>query len=242
MINPPPQPVESIFARSWDLLSRNWIIIVPGIVIGIIMAVIATMVVAPLGGQPTLADVAARGPGMAIAACLSFLAYVATQAYTIGMAGAAWERGTATLADGSRSLSEDAGRIVVTTLGLFLVWIVAGILALFTLGLSLVACGIFTIYALPSAIIGNRDGFASIAESFRIARMRFVPTLILVIVLVVVSVGMSLLTVPFALVPFLGPVIAAVVQQAVVAFVTLCVVGEYLNLRDSAALAPPARP
>src|SRR6202011_2230137 len=38
-----PQPIESVFSRAWELLTRNWIIIVPGIVIGAILGVLRVL-------------------------------------------------------------------------------------------------------------------------------------------------------------------------------------------------------
>ena len=240
-----PQPVENVFARAWALLTHNWILIVPGLLIGLIVGVI-NWVLAPHGYYDT-GDATAVGPSLARASrgfilwIVGIVAGIANQAYTVGMAGAAWERGTATLADGTASFREDAGRIVTTAIGLILLGIVAAFFALPTLGLSILAFYVFTLYSMPAAIVGNRPGFSSIRESFMISRARFVSTLILGVMIVVIALVGWLISLPLFFIPLLGPIIQACIVQAVVVYVTLCVVGEYLNLR-AAAVIPPASP
>ncbi len=248
------QPVESVFARSWALLARNWIIILPGLVIGLVVGILNQVLAPPQYVDPATGVVVVGGSflgGIArglIGLTLSILAFIANQAYTTGMAGAAWERGTATLADGAASFQEDAGRIAITALGLIFLGSLALTLAPFTLGLSLLALLVFALYAFPAAIVGNRPGFSAIAESFAITRARFVPTLVVsaLICLVFVLVGIFAGLLHFA--PLIGPIVAACITQAFVAFVTLVVVGEYLNLRGRGfgpgptVMAPPSPP
>jgi hypothetical protein len=243
-----PPSVESVFSRAWTLLSSNWIIIVPGIIIGLIVGIVNGLL-APhaysaqdYANHPELAMAAAgslfiRG---ILAAAVGVLGYIATTAYTVGMAGAAWARGTTTLADGSAALSERSSNILMTAIGLILIGIVAAILALPTVTLSLLAFWIFTLYAMPSAVIGNNPGFSSIGESFRIATKRFVPTLIIAILIAVISFCLGLLTLPLHFIPFLGPIISSVITQVVIAFAMLVIVGEYLSLRSSGGITPPS--
>lgn len=240
-----PQPVENVFARAWELLTHNWIIIVPGLIIGLIVGAIS-WALAPHGYYDT-SDTTALGPSLGrasrgfILGVVAIVAGIANQAYTVGMAGAAWERGTATFADGSASFREDAGRIVTTAIGLIVLGIVAAFLAPLTIGLSILAFYVFTLYSMPAAIVGNRPGFSSIGESYAIARARFVPTLILAVMIVVIMLIGWLVSLPLLFIPLLGPIIQDCIIEAVVAYVTLCVVGEYLNLR-AAAVIPPASP
>jgi hypothetical protein len=243
-----PPSVENVFSRAWELLSRNWIIIVPGIVIGLIVGIINGLLTphtptsAEIQNDPALAmaslgNLFIRG---ALAACVGILGYIATTAYTVGMAGAAWTRGTTTLADGSAALSERSSNILMTAIGLILLGILAAFLAIPTLTISLLAFWIFTLYSMPSAVIGNNAGFSSIGESFRIATKRFVPTLIIAILIAVISFVLGLLTLPLHFIPFLGPIVSAIVTQIVIAFAMLVIVGEYLSLRSAAAVVPPS--
>lgn len=240
-----PKPIESIFGRSWELLRTNWVIIVPGIIIGVIVGVIAWLIV-PRGAidpnAPSLGAVFARAGSGIIMGLVAIVAAIANQAYTVGMAGAAWERGTTTLADGTRSFETDAGRIVMTALGMFLLGIVAVILAIPTLGLAFLAFYLFTLYAMPAAIVGNRPGWSSISESFTIATRRFVPTLILGVLIFLITIVFSIATAPLYIIPFLGPIVAHIVTQAVIAYAVLVVVGEYLNLRAAGTIPPASVP
>ncbi len=242
-----PPSVESVFSRAWELLSRNWIIIVPGIVIGLIVGIISGL----LTPHAYSAEDYQNNPGLAMASLgglfvraiiiggVGILGYIATTAYTVGMAGAAWARGTTTLADGSAAFQEDAGNVVITGLGLLGLGIVAAVLAPITLTLSLLALYIFTLYAMPAAIIGKRPGFSSIAESFQIAMKRFVPTLIIAILIAVISFVVGLVTLPLHFIPFLGPIVSSVITQIVIAFAVLVIVGEYLSLRNVGTVSPP---
>ena len=250
MTSPPSQSVESVFSRAWELLTQNWIIIVPGVVIGAILGVLRVLLTpAPIlyttSGGTTVYNTGALGATMLSAALLSLIgliAFIATQAFTTGMAGAAWARGTTTLADGFAAFQEDAGRILLTGLGLLVLACIAVVIAIPTLGIALLAFYLFTLYAFPSAIVGKAPGFSSIAESFRITTARFVPTLILGIVIFVISLVGAFVAAILHFVPFLGPIVGGIITQIVVAFATLVVVGEYLNLRASGVMAPSAPP
>lgn len=243
-----PQPIESVFSRSWELMTRNWIIIVPGIVIGAILGVLRVLltpapVVYTTAAGTTVYNTSALGATFLSAALLTLvglLGFIATQAFTTGMAGAAWQRGTTTLADGFTAFQDDAGRIIITAIGLIVLALVAVVLSIPTIGLALLAYYLFTLYAFPAAIVGNRPGFTSITESFRITLARFVPTLILGIIIFVIGLVGAIIAGVLHFIPFLGPIVGAVIQQIVVAFATLVVVGEYLNLRAIGTIPPPS--
>ena len=111
---------------------------------------------------------------------------------------------------------------------------VVGIVAavsLFRRGISLFAYYVVFIYTIAAAVVGNARGFDALAESFRIARARFVPTLIIALVLVVIRIVGGVVAGLFGITPFIGPIVGGIINQIVVAFATLVVVGEYLNLR-----------
>ncbi|MDQ6926942.1 MAG: hypothetical protein M3154_12005, partial [Candidatus Eremiobacteraeota bacterium] len=169
-----------------------------GLIIGIINGLLTPhyYTSADYQNNPGLAMASVGGAfvrGILIAG-IGVLGYIATTAYTVGMAGAAWARGTTTLADGSAAFQERSSNILITAIGLIGLGIVAAILALPTLTLSLLAFWVFTLYAMPAAVIGNQPGFSSIAQSFQIAAKRFVPTLIIAILIAVISFVLGLLT------------------------------------------------
>jgi hypothetical protein len=234
-----PQSFENVFARSWQLLQRNWIIIVPGIVVGLIVGIVNDVVAPPQTyGDPTttggvLTHGLARAVGDIIAGAVGIAGFVVTQCYTVGMAGAAWMRGRATFSDGASALRDDAGNVLGAAIGLFVLGVLAVVLAIFTLGLSLVVYYLFMLYAMPSAVVGNHAGFSAIRESFAIARAKFGTTLIIGLVLGAIAALATVVALVFAFAPLLGPIVAAVISQTVVAFSSLIVVGEYLNLRGT---------
>jgi hypothetical protein len=240
--------VENIFARSWDLLTRNWTIIVPGIVVGLVVGIVSGvygLMQPETYGEPSgSAMTFAFGFGGFVSGAILFIiqiaGYIITQCYTAGMAGAAWQRGTTTLADGARALNEDAGNVLTAAVYLFLAGIVAVLLAFPTLLLSLLAFYLFTLYTIPAAVVGNRRGMDALRESFAIARARFGTTLIIGILLALLLSFGRLIAHVFLFAPLLGPIIAAIISQIVVAYAVLVVVGEYLVLRPGAA--PPSAP
>ena len=142
--------------------------------------------------------------------------------------------GTATLADGARALNDDANNVLLAALGLFVCGVVAALLAIPTLMLSVFAFYLFTMYTMAAAVVGDRRGFAALRESFAIARAKFGTTLIIGILLVLLQIVGSVVAHLFAYAPLLGPIVSAVIQQIVVAYATLVIVGEYLVLRPAA--------
>lgn len=229
--------VENVFARSWDLLTKNWIIIVPGIVVGLVVGIVS--------GIYSLSQTDTYGLGTfvggIILAIVAIAGYIITQCYTAGMAGAAWLRGVATLADGSHAVNEDAGNVLLAAVYLFLFGILAVLLAPFTLFLSIFAFYLFTLYTIAAAVVGNRRGMDALRESFAIARARFATTLIIGIVLGVLQLIGQLIAHIFSFAPLLGPIVAAIISQVVVAYAVLVIVGEYLVLRPAGDVpgAPP---
>ena len=93
-----PEGLGNTFGRSWELLSSNWIMLVPGLVIGIVAAVIVFFLVgAGLIGGAGLGAAGAGGAGLGaiamagmLSAIIMLVAMILTIAYTTGMAGAAW--------------------------------------------------------------------------------------------------------------------------------------------------------
>jgi hypothetical protein len=244
--------VENVFARSWDLLTRNWVIIVPGVVVGLVVGIVLDLLYVnrpdAYGDTTTSAMSITYGfshfvAGL-VAAVVGIAGYIITQCYTVGMAGAAWQRGTTTLSDGSQAVHDDAGNVLVAAIYLLLTAIVALILAPFTFLLSIFACYLFTLYTIAAAVVGDRRGWDALRESFAITRARFATTLIIGIVLAVLQIIGKVIAAVFSFAPLLGPVIAAIIAQIVVAYAVLVVVGEYLVLRPAASsgiTVPPPR-
>jgi len=240
--------VENIFARAWDLLTRNWTIIVPGIVVGLIVGIVSGLYSLtqpytygdPSGSAMSFAYGIGGFVSGVILAIVAIAGYIVTQCYTAGMAGAAWQRGRATLADGAQAVNEDGGNVLTAAIYLFLFGILAIVLAPFTLFLSVFAFYLFTLYTIPAAVVGNRRGMDAIRESFAIARARFGTTLIIGILLGLLQLVGRLIAHIFSFAPLLGPIIGAIIAQVVVAYAVLVIVGEYLVLRPG--VTEPAQP
>jgi hypothetical protein len=238
------QSVESVFSRAWSLLQRNWIIVVPGIVVGIVVGILRevltpVVVVSNYGGVQFSVATAGDLLGRAmLIALVGLIGLIVTQALVTGMAAAAWRSGSATLADATANL----GGLMPTALGLLGLAIVAAILVPFTLGISILAYFLFTLYAFPAALIGNAPGFTAITESFRLTVARIGPTLIVAAIIFVIGLCGAIVAGLLRFVPYLGPIIGAIISQVILAYAMLVIVGEYLNLRASGSVPPPAPP
>ncbi|HZT13327.1 MAG TPA: hypothetical protein VFA29_11015, partial [Candidatus Baltobacteraceae bacterium] len=116
---------------------------------------------------------------------------------------------------------------------LFAVGLVAVILTPFTLGLALLAFYLFFIYTLPAVIIGGRGAGEALGESARIAAKNFLSTLAVIVLLAIAFIVAAWLTRFFNWLPLLGAIIRQVITQAVAAYATLVIVGEYMKLRSS---------
>ncbi len=248
------EDLGNTFSHSWELLSRNWIIIVPGIVIGIVAAVVVGILgLFGIATGTTLASAGLPGAGLASAFLSAFIigivAMVATIlviAYTTGMAGAAWRTGTATLADGAAAFNIDGAQVMIAVVLLFLLGAVAVALSIPTLGLALLAFYLFFLYALPSVIVGNHSATDGLSESARITAKNFVATLAIVVLLAIAFIIATWISGLFNGIPLIGALIRQIITQAVAAYATLVVVGEYLKLRAGvqavAVGAPPTAP
>jgi hypothetical protein len=232
------QSVEGVFSRSWQLLTHNWILIVPGLIIGFVVG-LAQGAFGGSGSDPgSFAGSVGQFIGGLVVVLISILGAIANTAYTTGMAGAAWATGTTTLADGRRAFERDAGHVFVAMIGLFVLGVIAALLAIPTLGLSLIAYILLFIYTMPAAVVGERRGLDALRESYNIATKRFGTTVIVVILIAVISVIAWLIMLTLRSTPFIGPLIGAIIDQVALAYFTLVVVGEYLNLRNAEGPGP----
>lgn len=234
-------PVATL-ARAWSLLSRNWIIIVPSIVVGAISAAIATA----LAGSGWLSwrffsDMGEAGPSgylafiaTIVAMALRIVAAVVGIAFTCGMAAAAWSRGSAGFADGAAALRRSGVQACWALVILTLLGLVAAGLFIPTFGISVLAYMIFMLYAMPGVLVGHRGATDAVVESIALSWRSLGVTFLLVVLIAVLAVGGGLLGDLLSRVPYLGELLGWVVMEAVVAYATLVVVGEYIQL-----LTPP---
>jgi hypothetical protein len=240
---------ENLFARSWDLLSRNWAIVIPGIVVAIVSGILTSLLLPNIVMVDDTGVTVMRwfgGLRALLATIIVAGAQIVAISYTTGMAGAAWQRGTATFADGATAFQRDAGKVLTAMLALFVVNIVAAILALPTIFLSLLAVYFLFLYTMPAAVIGEHGGFGALAESYRIATRHIATTAIIAVVGVAIGIVSGIVGVMLHVAPIIGPLLSDVVRYVVLAYLTLAIVGAYLAYRDVgepvAAPMPPPPP
>ncbi len=234
--------VESVFSRSWTLLRSNWIIIVPGLVVAVVVGIVlGFLAISGVIGGVSGGGAFAFAFAGALAMLVAVLGTIISVAYTTGMAGAAWERGVATFADGAAAFRRDGAQTFLAIVLLFLLGIVAALLSVVSFGLAMLAYAIFVIYTLPGVIVGDRPAMDAIKDSFNLAAKNFVPTLIIVVLIAVISVIGGLIG--GNIYGFVGRIISAIIQQAIISFATLVIVGEYIKLRSTInTILPPTTP
>ncbi|HKU68831.1 MAG TPA: hypothetical protein VJP85_13730 [Candidatus Baltobacteraceae bacterium] len=242
-----PKPgIGATLLRAWGLLCANPLIIVPSILLGIASAAIAT-VLSQRGvlSWAFFSDMDVQGPGAfwyffgtIVAMALRIVAAVAAIAFTAGMAAAAWRSGTAQFADGAEAFRRNGVQAALALVLLTLVGLVAAALVVPTFGLSVLLYMIFLLYAMPAVLVGNRGAYDAIVESVSIAWRSFGVTFVVVLLVIALAVAGGKLGDLAAGLPFVGQLLGWVVMEAVVAYATLVVVGEYLQLGSPADQAP----
>lgn len=217
------QPIESLLARSWRLLSSNWNLVVPGIVIGAASGIVVGLL--GLAGHA-----AGQGPPLAAVTILSSIvsvaAIVTSLAYTTGMAQAAWDTGKSSFEDGRRAFRENGLQLFLTLVVLSLIGMVALLMAIPTLGLSVLAFGFFFLYTTPIVVVYDRTALEAVGESWRFAAQTFASTLLIVIVMCALAFAAIVPLALLAVVPLIGPLLSAALLQGVLAYFSLLLVGE----------------
>jgi hypothetical protein len=235
------EELGNTFARSWELLTQNWIIIAPGIVIGILAAIIIwVLTIFGIGATAGFASmgmgaagVGAAMMGMALVVIVLMIAALLNVAYTTGMAGAAWRTGKAALDDGASAFGSNASALFIAIVALFVLGVIAAGLSVFTFGLAMLAFVIFFLYTFASVIIGGHTAMDALGESCRIAARNFVMTLVVVILLAIAGMIGMWVTRILHFLPLLGFAAGYVIQNIVAAYATLVIVGEYNKLRST---------
>lgn len=233
---PDSTPAAGIFARARVLLLRNWTIVLPAIVIGFVTNF--TLQVLTGASEMSLSDFNGSGPVMFEAYFTSIVAFaiqifgsVLTIALTTGMAAAAWGRGTATLGDGFSAFTKHPWSATGAILLMMLLGFAAGALIIPTFFISVIAYAIFFIYTMAAVLVGEKPPVEAIVESCTIAAANLRTTVLVVLLIFVVALAAYVLGRFAGAIPLAGPFLEAVLTYAVVAYGTLVVVGEYLQLR-----------
>jgi len=230
--------MKRTFEHALVLLRRNVVIVVPSLVVALVSAAVASVLSSSgyLSWQ-FFGDLNAQGGGAfwmffatIVAVALRILGALVAIAFTTGMAAAAWDRGAATLADGLNAFRREGLQLLAALVLLFLIGLAASALVLPTFGISVLAYMVFMIYTMPAVVVSDRSATDAIVDSVRIAASNFGATLVLVILIVVLAFIGGFLGALAGRIPFLGEAISWIVMEAVVAYATLVVVGEYNRL------------
>ncbi|HEX3467836.1 MAG TPA: hypothetical protein VHT05_07155 [Candidatus Elarobacter sp.] len=275
-----PLAFDALLSSSWALFRRNWIVALPLLIaLGLILALL--VVVFALGlGAAILSGVRAtdggNSPAFVIIVIVFYLVFAVGAitlnlwgyTATFGMADAAWERGTATFADGNAAFRSRTGALIVALIGMTGLAILALILAIPTLFIALLAFPLFTMYVFPAVVAGRRGGFEAIGDSIRLVRRFFLPSLIACVVLFGISYGISFIAaipvvplelammpgpgetqphmppIPLLVFGLLGYVVAIILSLAYTGFYAIAIVGLYRSLvaQPQPSAAPPAAP
>ncbi len=232
--------LESTFVHAWQLLTRNWVLVLPGLVVAVLSAatqflfvvvILGAYVITGNGSEDAL--IASRA-GVAIAIVIITIAFALAQmAYVTGMAGGAWQHGRTTLRDGWDALTHRFTPIVLAAALLFLIGLCAAVLSTVTFLIPLIVYAVFFIYTMASVIIGRRGPVDAIAESARVALQNFWPTVgVVALILIISAAGAWIGDLVGHVSAFAGWLVAGVLQQVIVAYASLVVAGEYLKLTD----------
>ncbi len=188
-----PMSLETVLSGSWKLFRRNWIVALPMVfaAIGFFVAIVVVIAVAAVSGLATTAAKGVPSPGWVAALAVGYLiclvlfavAALAATAATYGMANAAWERGTATFADGMAAAATRSGALFVAAIGFFGAAIVMLILLIPTLGIAMLALPVVTMYVFPAVVCGGYGGFEAFGESWRLVRRYLGTSAIAVLIL-----------------------------------------------------------
>jgi hypothetical protein len=234
--------VAGTFARAWVLLRRNWIVVLPSIIVGILSGAAANV----LANQGILSwsffgDMDVQGAaafwlfiGTIVAIALRIVAAVVAIAFTTGMAAAAWMQGRVSFADGAAAFRRNGLQAFFALILLTVLGLVAAALLVPTFGLSVLAYLIFLLYTMPGVLVGNRSAMDALVESITLAWRSFAVTFSVVLLVIALAIAGGALGDLLSRLPLLGQVLGWIVMEAVVAYATLVVVGEYLQLRPPA--------
>jgi hypothetical protein len=235
-------PAPNAFSRAFALLIANPIVLLPALIIGVFAGLAGGSIAPPAApvdtSDPTslvAAQAGTRYLGTVIVFGATLLAGVLIDALTIGMAGAAWDRGRTGLADLGASLRANGPRLAATVI----VYALAqAVLTVLTFGLGGLVFGFFALYVFAGVALGDRTFATALRESVAITGRRFASSLTLVVLLfavaIVLSVGAAVIPFP----PHVGALAAVVAIALLRAYANLVIAGEYRSSQGALAASP----
>ena len=230
--------LENTFVRSWQLLVRNPIIIVPPLVLGVAggaLALYASNLVHALiftGASDATVNAVSQTIDDVFQTVVTVAVAILEIAFVTGMAGAAWRTGRTRLSDGQSAFTHRGLQILAAMALLFIIGVCAAALAPVTFLVSLIAYAVFFIYTMAAVIIGDENAVEALGESCRLAAGNIGPTLAVIGLIVAITVVEAVTITALGAAPnWLVFVANGLLQQIVVTYAALVVAGEYLKLR-----------
>jgi hypothetical protein len=228
--------------KAWRLLLRNPMMIAVCVLAGLASSASELLVDGAMSSF-AISGNGSRGALDAITIFTRILLFVAAlivslvqMAYVTGMAGAAWRTGHATLADGWDALSHRILALAGAAVLLIAMGFCAAVLAPITFGITLLIYAVFFIYTIAAVVIGERPPIAGITQSASLALANMLPTIGIVLLVVAVSYAGAIVGhLISGLNRDAGWLVAALLQQVIVAYAALVVAGEYLTLASRQA-------
>ncbi len=224
-------PERKVFSRSLRLVLANPVLLLPGLIVGLGFGAVAGLLAPPPTpvdtSDPTAlvaADAGARYLGSVVVFGATLLATIVTNGLTIGMAGAAWDRGTARAADLAAALRRRGAQILATILLCVLIEVVLTIL---TFGLGALVFQFFSLYLFAAIVLGDERFAPGLRESVAITGRRFASSLTLVVLLFAVTIVLSVGAAVVRLAPPFGAMLATLAVTLLWSYGNVVVVGEY---------------
>lgn len=225
------EDLGNTFSRAWQLLSSNWIIVVPAIIIGVLGGIVMQIVTLVfIGGGAALGSLGSIFLGAFLALAVACIVQVLTVGFTTGMGVQAWRTNSASIADGSAVFSNSGA------LATIVIWMVIGIvLALIPVigWLADIILFFVLVYSIPHAVVSGDGAGASFSASLNMVSKNFIPTLLIILLIAVIGIVGGIIGAALSFIPYLGRIVSEVIQAVVVAYGTLVIVGEYLKLRST---------
>jgi hypothetical protein len=235
------QDLGNTFSRAWQLLSNNWSIALPAVIVGVVGGIVIDFAAITLiGGGTLVAGLGGLLLGSLVTLAIASIINVLTIGMTSGMGIAAWRTGNASISDGT-AVFQNGGALQT-----MLAWMIIGAVLAFipVLGwLALIVLMFLLIYALPAAIANGSGAGESFSESVSIVTKNFGTTAVVILLIFCIGFVGGILGAIVGHVPFLGGIIRTVIQQVILAYGTLVICGEYLKVRTvsgTPGAAPPA--
>ena len=153
-------------------------------------------------------------------------------AATTKMAGRLWKQGTADIDDAIHLFRESNNGLYLTLLQLIAFVALALLFVFLTCGVSLCAYFFFFLYAIASAVIGRYPGFDALRESASIAQLHAQRTMAILAYAFVLLLIFAIFAEILKIIPLLGSLLVGIETQVVLSYLTVIIVGEYIQLHD----------